>query len=122
MSLWRQLRHGWRNLRNGVRHEQDVVNEVAQYFEEAEAEWRERGLSVEEAKRAVRKEAGSMAIARGGASEYGWENDVKVFLDDLHFATRQLWKHPAFTVTAVLTLALGIGANTAIFTVVERVL
>jgi putative ABC transport system permease protein len=78
MSLWRQLRHGWRNLRDGVGREQDVVNEVAQYIEEAEAEWRERGLSAEEAKRAARREAGSMAVARERASEYGWENNVKV--------------------------------------------
>ena len=63
-----------------------------------------------------------MAVARQRASEYGWENNVKAFMDDLRFAVRQLWKHPAFTVTAVLTLTLGIGANTAIFTVVERVL
>jgi Acidobacterial duplicated orphan permease len=63
-----------------------------------------------------------MAAAREQASEYGWENGVTVFVDDLKFAARQLWKHKAFTATAVVTLALGIGANTAIFTVVERVL
>jgi putative ABC transport system permease protein len=122
MSLWRQLRYGWHGLRDRARREQDVADEVAQYFEEAEADWRARGLSPDEAKKAVRREVGSIAIARERASEYGWENGVKVFMDDLRFSARQLWKHPAFTVTAVLTLALGIGANSAIFTVVERVL
>ena len=122
MSLWRQLRFGWRGLKDRSAREREVADEVAQYFEEAEAEWRSRGLSPEEAKKATRREAGSMSAAREQASEYGWENGVTVFMDDLKFAARQLWKHKAFTVTAVLTLALGIGANTAIFTVVERVL
>jgi predicted permease len=122
MSLWRQLRFGWRGLKDRPAREREVADEVAQYFEEAEAEWRSRGYSPEEARKAARREAGSMSAAREQASEYGWENAVTVFLDDLWFAARQLWKHKAFTVTAVLTLALGIGANTAIFTVVERVL
>ncbi len=47
---------------------------------------------------------------------------METFLYDLRYAARQLWKYPVFALTAILTLALGIGANTAIFTVVQSVL
>lgn len=100
MSLWRQLWYGWRGLRDRAGRERDVADEVAQYFEEAEAEWRARGLSADEAKKVARRESGSLAVARESASEYGWENGVKVFMDDLWFAVLHLWKHPAFTVMA----------------------
>ncbi len=122
MSLWRQLKHGWRGFWDSHAREQDVVDEVAHFFVEAEAEWRDRGLSSSEAKLAARRDLGSMIVARDQANAYGWEIRVKSFMDDLRFAGRQLRKHPAFALTAILTLALGIGANTAVFTVIEHVL
>jgi hypothetical protein len=63
-----------------------------------------------------------MAIVKEQVNSYGWENVARTFLGDLRFAGRQLLKHPVFTATATLTLALGIGANVAIFTVIQAIL
>ncbi len=63
-----------------------------------------------------------MSAAREKVNSYGWENAVSAFFADLRFAARQLAKHRAFTLTATLTLALGIGANAAIFTAIDSIL
>ena len=60
MSLWRQLTYGLRSLTHRSARDRDVADEVEQYFEEAEAAWRSRGLSPENARRAARLDAGDM--------------------------------------------------------------
>lgn len=122
MSLWRQVTHGFRSLLHREAADRDIRDEVRQFLDDAEADVMARGASPEDAARAVRREFGSADAAREQLRSFGWEHTVSTVLADLRFGARLLRRSPGFTTVAVLTLGLGIGSATAIFSVVSPVL
>lgn len=117
-----RARMRWRSLWSRRRLEQELGDELEFHRASLIDQYRQQGVSEADARRRVRLEMGGPAqISEAARDERGWQ-----ILDQLRRDTRGAFrsfrKHPAFTLTAVLTIALGMGANAGLFTVMHAVL
>jgi hypothetical protein len=116
MSWWQIIR--WRSKNRA----EDLERELRSDLELEEEEQREAGISKEEAHYAALRAFGNPALIREQALAVWWWNWLESLARDFRFSLRTLRRTPGFTVIAILVMALGIGANVALFTVVRGVL
>jgi predicted permease len=121
----RRIRRFVYRLRNLLRRgsaEEDLEKEVRSHLELLEEEFRGRGLTAGEARMAAKRAYGPVEIAKELQRDARSWVFLERFLQDVRFAMRSLRRNAAFSAVVIVTLALGIGANSAIFSIVNDVL
>jgi len=117
-TLWKRLT----SLISKRRLETELNEEVETHLAMLAEELRERGMDALTAREAARREFGGIDSMKEAYRERRGISSIEILAKDVRYAVRGLSRSPAFTIAAVLSLALGIGANTAIFSFLDRLM
>ncbi len=122
MAWWRPLRRGLRALMKSNAADRDVADEVRHYLDEAAAHLVAGGAAPEQARRLTQAAMGNPTWVAEQVRASGWEHFTTTMVGDLRHAVRRLRHAPGFTIVCAATLALGIGASTAVVSAVYPIL
>ena len=122
MNWITKLTIGLKSLFQKQRVERELDEELESYVEASAAHKQVAGMTAEAAHRAAMVEMGSRNAVKHRVWSSRWESTLEGLLQDTRVSLRMLAKSPAFTAIALLSLALGIGGNTAIFTLINQVM
>ena len=122
MNIYRHLTAGLKELIRRNRTESELNEELNAYVQNSADAKVRAGVTPEEALRAARLELGGVETVKHQVRAVGWEFALEVFVQDVRYGVRMLLKAPLFTAVALTTIAVGIGANTAMFSLVDAIL